>query len=35
MDEVRAILACVDALPVLDQRTADEIVGYDKFGLPR
>lgn len=35
MDEVRAILARVDALPVLDRRTADEIVGYDKFGLPR
>jgi len=35
MDKVRAILARVDALPVLDRRTPDEIVGYDKFGLPR
>ncbi len=34
-DKVRAILARVDALPVLDQRAADEIIGYDKFGLPR
>jgi antitoxin VapB len=35
MDRVRAILARVDALPVLDRRTADEIIGYDKLGLPR
>lgn len=23
------------ALPVLDTRTADEILGYDDFGIPR
>jgi antitoxin VapB len=35
MDKIRAILARVDALPVLDHRPADEIIGYDDFGLPR
>jgi antitoxin VapB len=29
-----AILAEFDALPVLDPRTPDEIIGYDEFGLP-
>ncbi len=29
------ILARVDQLPILDSRTADEIVGYDENGLPR
>jgi antitoxin VapB len=29
-----AILAEFDALPVLDPRTPDEILGYDEFGLP-
>ncbi len=28
------ILARVDALPDLDTRTADEILGYDENGLP-
>lgn len=35
MDEVRAILARVDALPIIDPRSADEIMGYDEFGMPR
>jgi antitoxin VapB len=30
-----AILARFDALPVLDPRSPDEILGYDEFGLPR
>ena len=29
------ILRRVDRLPVLDDRSADEIIGYDKDGLPR
>jgi len=29
-----AILARFDALPVLDPRSPDEILGYDEFGLP-
>lgn len=36
-----AVLAAVDriaaevaALPVLDNRTPDEIIGYDEYGLP-
>jgi antitoxin VapB len=29
------ILRRVDQLPVLDTRSADEIVGYDERGLPR
>jgi antitoxin VapB len=28
------ILARFDALPVLDPRSPDEILGYDEFGLP-
>ena len=28
------ILARFDALPVLDPRSPDEIIGYDEFGLP-
>jgi len=28
------ILARVDALPILDNRSMDEILGYDEFGLP-
>lgn len=35
MDRIRAILARVDALPILDPRPADQIIGYDEFGLPR
>jgi antitoxin VapB len=30
--EVRRILARVDAMPVLDHRTADEIIGYNEHG---
>ncbi len=30
----RAVLRRVDALPVLDGRRADEILGYDEHGLP-
>jgi Uncharacterized protein conserved in bacteria len=29
------ILRRVDQLPVLDSRTADEILAYDEHGLPR
>ncbi|MCY7301429.1 MAG: type II toxin-antitoxin system VapB family antitoxin [Ilumatobacteraceae bacterium] len=28
------ILACAHALPILDHRTDDEILGYDDRGLP-
>jgi antitoxin VapB len=28
------ILKQIDALPVLDNRSADEVLGYDKHGLP-
>jgi len=35
LDQLREILRRVDALPVLDPRTPDEIVGYDEGGLPR
>ena len=30
----RAVLRRLDALPVLDERPADEILGYDEHGLP-
>jgi antitoxin VapB len=32
--DIEKILARVDALPELDTRTADEIIGYDENGLP-
>ncbi len=32
--EIDAIVRRVAALPVLDDRTADEIIGYDESGLP-
>jgi antitoxin VapB len=32
---VERIQAVVRALPVLDSRSADEILGYDEYGLPR
>jgi antitoxin VapB len=35
LDQLREILRRVDALPVLDSRSPDEIVGYDEHGLPR
>lgn len=34
MSRMRALLARIDALPVSDHRTPDEILGYDKDGLP-
>lgn len=33
-EELRAIVARARARPVLDQRTPDEIIGYDEHGLP-
>lgn len=33
-EELAAIRQRCSALPVLDQRTADEIIGYDDEGLP-
>jgi antitoxin VapB len=35
MNKVGEILARIDALRVLDSRSADEIIGYDEHGLPR
>ncbi len=29
------ISACCAALPLLDPRNAEEIIGYDEYGLPR
>jgi antitoxin VapB len=34
-DKVDAISGKIAALPVLDSRTDDEILGYDEFGIPR
>jgi antitoxin VapB len=34
-ESVEEILRRVDALPVLDTRPEDEILGYDERGLPR
>ncbi len=33
-DELRAISQRMDALPDLDPRSPDEIIGYDENGLP-
>ena len=33
--QLEEILRRVDQLPVLDNRSADEILGYDEHGLPR
>ena len=33
--QLEEILHRVDRLPVLDSRSADEIVGYDEHGIPR
>jgi len=30
----RSVLRRLDALPVLDPRSADEIMGYDRHGVP-
>ncbi len=32
---VQAIIARVSALPILDDRSADAIIDYDEFGVPR
>ena len=34
MDEIFALLREFDALPRLDDRSPDEIIGYDENGLP-
>jgi antitoxin VapB len=34
LEKIAAIQKEFAALPVLDSRTADEILGYDEFGLP-
>ena len=34
-EELRAIGERVAAMPVLDSRSSDEILGYDERGLPR
>lgn len=31
---LRATLARLDELPILDNRTADEIIGYNEYGVP-
>lgn len=33
-DELEAIVRRCDALPVLDKRSANEVIGYDENGLP-
>jgi antitoxin VapB len=33
-EKVNAILEKLRAMPVLDTRTEDEILGYDEFGIP-
>lgn len=33
-DDIRRIQEEVASLPVLDDRTPDELVGYDEYGLP-
>jgi hypothetical protein len=33
--KLEEILGRVDRLPVLDSRSADEILGYDEHGVPR
>ena len=34
-DQIEDVLRRVDALPTLDERTPDEILGYDENGVPR
>jgi len=34
-EKLADILRRVDALPTLDKRTAEEILGYDERGIPR
>jgi hypothetical protein len=33
-EKIDALLGKMHALPVLDSRSPDEILGYDEFGLP-
>ena len=33
-NKIDDILRRVDRLPILDSRTADEIIGYDEHGIP-
>ena len=33
--QLEEILNRVDRLPIIDSRSADEILGYDEHGLPR
>ncbi|HXP16087.1 MAG TPA: type II toxin-antitoxin system VapB family antitoxin [Terriglobales bacterium] len=33
--QLEDLLGRVDALPTLDSRTEDEILGYDEHGMPR
>jgi antitoxin VapB len=33
--KVEALCAKISALPVIDSRTPEEILGYDDFGIPR
>lgn len=33
--QLEDILRRVDQLPILDSRSADEILGYDEHGIPR
>lgn len=35
VQQIEDILRRVDALPTLDSRRPDEILGYDEHGLPR
>ena len=35
VEDAMEIVRHAASLPVLDDRTADEIIGYDEFGLPR
>lgn len=30
----RVVLRRIDALPIVDDRSVDEIMGYDRFGVP-
>lgn len=34
MEDVEDILRRVDAMPTVDTRSEDEILGYDKLGIP-
>jgi antitoxin VapB len=33
--QLEDLLRRVDAMPILDSRSADEILGYDEHGMPR